>query len=88
MLLPLGMTTTVSCRFNARTLMAMAEQRLCARAYHEYRQLMRELIQALSGYSPEWKTICDMFFKCKCDKAGYCLESKSCGRWPKKDVDK
>lgn len=87
MLLPFGMTTTVSCRFNARTLMTMAEQRLCARAYHEYRQLMREIIKALSEYSPEWKTICDIFFKCKCDKVECCLESKSCGRWPKKVVD-
>lgn len=32
-LLPLGMTTTVSIRMNARTLMNMSEQRLCNRAY-------------------------------------------------------
>lgn len=84
MVLPLGMTTVVSCRFNARTLMEMAAQRLCSRAYWEYRQLMRDIIQALSDYSPEWKTICDEFFKCKCDKAGYCLEHKTCGKYPQK----
>ncbi len=85
MVLPLGMTTAVSCRFNARTLMAMAEQRLCSRAYWEYRQLMKDIIAALSDYSPEWKTICDEFFKCKCDKAGYCMEHKTCGRYPKNE---
>lgn len=87
MVLPLGMTTTVSCRFNSRTLMTMAEQRLCTRAYWEFRQLMKDIIEALSEYSDEWKTICDLFFKCKCDKAGYCLEHKSCGKYPKKVID-
>lgn len=87
MVLPLGMTTTVSCRFNARTLMSMAEQRLCMRAYWEFRQLMRDIITALSEYSDEWKTICDMFYLCKCDKVGYCLEHKSCGKYPKKVID-
>lgn len=85
MVLPLGMATTVSCRFNARTLMAMAEQRLCTRAYWEYRQLMMDIIAALSDYSPEWKTICEKFFKCKCDKAGYCMEHKTCGKYPKNE---
>lgn len=87
MVLPLGMTTTVSCRFNARTLMTMAEQRLCMRAYWEFRQLMRDIITALSEYSDEWKTICDMFYKAKCEKVGYCLEHKSCGKYPKKVID-
>lgn len=83
MVLPLGMGTVVSCRFNARTLMTMAEQRLCSRAYWEYRQLMRDIISALSSYSPEWETLCNEFFKCKCDKVGYCMEHKSCGKYPK-----
>ena len=87
MVLPLGMATTISYRFNSRTLMTMAEQRLCTRAYWEFRQLMKDIIEALSEYSDEWKTICDLFFKCKCDKAGYCLEHKSCGKYPKKVID-
>lgn len=84
MVLPLGMETTVSCHFNARTLMAMAEQRLCTRAYWEYREMMRDIITALSEYSEEWETICDMFFKVKCDKVHKCLEHQCCGRWPQK----
>lgn len=69
-LLPLGMTTTVSIRMNARTLMNMSEQRLCSRAYWEYRELMKDIIVALGEYSEEWKTIAKEFFKCKCDKCG------------------
>lgn len=84
MVLPLGMTTTVSCRFNFRTLIAMYQQRSCNRAYWEFRELMRDMAKALSDYSPEWKELVDEFFKCKCDLAGYCLESRGCGKYPKK----
>lgn len=86
-LLPLGMTTVVSCRFNARTLSSMAAQRLCTRTYNEYRCLMRDIINALKGYSEEWNELCDMIMKCKCDVSGFCSESKSCGRHPKKVLD-
>lgn len=85
MILPLGMTTTVACRYNARTLMEMAGQRLCSRTYWEYRQLMKDIMQALSEYSEEWDTIITMFFKCKCDKTGFCLEHKTCGKYPKRE---
>lgn len=84
-LLPLGMSTTVAVRMNARTLMTMAEQRLCIRAYKEYRELMKDLLDALGEYSEEWKTLVDEIMKCKCDKAGYCLEEFSCGKYPKKE---
>lgn len=83
-LLPLGMTTTVSVRMNARTIMDMAAQRLCNRAYWEYRQLMRDLLKALGDYSPEWKIITDMCV-CKCDKVGFCCEEYSCGKYNKID---
>lgn len=82
--LPLGMYTTVACKYNARTLMTMAEQRLCTRAYHEYRAMMKDIIKALSDYSPEWLTLCQLLFKCKCDKAMYCVEKFSCGKYEKK----
>lgn len=85
MVLPLGMTTTVSIRDNARSLSNMSAQRLCSRAYWEYRQLMRDIINALSAYSSEWEELCNMTMKCKCDVSGYCLESKSCGKYPKKN---
>ena len=83
-LIPLGTHSVLSVRGNARWLADMAKQRLCTRALQEYRSLMREIIQELSHYSPEWTTLCQLIFKCKCDEFGYCLESKSCGRYPKK----
>lgn len=63
MLLPLGMTTTVSCHFNLRTLSAMAEQRLSERAYWEFRDLMAYIMGALDAYSDEWKTLVDEFMR-------------------------
>lgn len=84
-ILPLNMTTTVSIRMNARTLMAFFEQRLCMRAYKEIRDLAKDLFNALSNYSEEWKELCDMVMKCKCDKVGWCEEHFSCGKYPKKD---
>ena len=84
-LLPLGINTRLAVKKNARCLSDMAGQRLCTRAYHEYRQLMKDIIAALSNYSEEWKTLCGLVMKCKCDVAGYCCEEFSCGRYPKKD---
>ena len=83
-ILPLGMTTGISCHYNLRTLENMANQRFCMRAYWEYRELMKDMQQALSDYSNEWKILCDMFFIPKCEKYGYCCEEYSCGRYPKK----
>lgn len=84
-ILPLGMSTTVSCHFNARTLMTMVEQRLCNRALLEYREFMRDFLNELSDYSDEWKELCDLVMKCKCDKVGWCEEKFSCGKYPKKE---
>lgn len=83
-LLPLGMTTVVSCRYNARCLMDMSRNRLCSRAYWEYRQLMKDIISALSEYSEEWKELAAQIFKCKCDVTGYCMEHQCCGKYPQK----
>lgn len=83
-ILPLGMNTTVAVRMNTRTLMTMVEQRLCNRAYLEYRQLMQDIIKALKEYSEEWYVLCSTIMKCKCDKVGWCEEEFSCGKYPKK----
>ena len=85
-LLPLGMTTTIVLRTNLRNLIDMAHQRLCTRAYWEFRKLMRDIINALREYSDEWKTLIDEYkvFQPKCDVCGYCTEKESCGRRPKK----
>lgn len=79
MLLPLGMETKITVKMNLRTLISMAHQRLCSRAYWEYRQLMQDLIQALNEYSTDWKEITSKFFVPKCIYLGYCPEKNSCG---------
>lgn len=85
MLLPLGMHTKLVVKINVRALLNMAQVRMCTRAYHEYRQLMNDIKETLSGLSDEWKEIADMM-KPKCEVVGYCEEHHSCGRKPKKDA--
>lgn len=86
MLLPLGMTTKIVDKRNVRNLIDMSHQRLCTRAYWEYRQLMRDIMDALSQYSEEWKYLVEHYFVPKCEVAGYCTEAKCCGRKPYKEI--
>ncbi|MBQ3898687.1 MAG: FAD-dependent thymidylate synthase, partial [Lachnospiraceae bacterium] len=53
MLLPLGMETKVVDKRNLRSLIEMSHQRMCTRAFWEYRELMRDLCNALREYSEE-----------------------------------
>lgn len=85
-ILPLGLTGTLVIKKNARCLQNMAEVRLCSRAYHEYRDLMREIVKELENYSDEWAELSKIIFKPKCEAYGYCTEEYSCGRYPKKDL--
>lgn len=78
--LPLGMTTKIVDKRNLRNLVDMSHQRMCSRAYHEYRQLFTDLTEALNGYSEEWRTVTKLLFVPKCEIYGYCPEKKSCGR--------
>ena len=82
MLLPLGMTTKIVCKHNLRNLMDMSHQRMCNRAYWEYRELFEDVCIALSQYSNEWKYIVDNYFMPKCEILGGCPESKGCGKYP------
>ena len=82
LLLPLGMTTKIVCKHNMRNLMDMSRQRMCTRAYHEYRKLFSDLCKALKSYSPEWEYVVDHYFMAKCEVTGYCKEKYSCGRKP------
>ena len=84
-ILPLGMTSKIVIRTNLRHLIDMSRQRMCARAYWEYRQLMQDMMQALIDYSPEYATLCTELgvFHAKCDELGYCPESRGCGRYSK-----
>ena len=85
MLLPLGMTTKIVDKRNLRNLVDMSHQRMCNRAYHEYRQLFNDICSALKNISEEWEWIADNLFCPKCELFGYCSEKKSCGRVQKRE---
>lgn len=80
MVLPLGMTTKVVDKRNLRNLIDMSRQRMCNRAYSEYRLLFNQICIALSEYSEEWNTIIERYMHPKCEELGYCPEQHSCGR--------
>lgn len=82
MLLPLGMATKIVDKRNLRSLVDMSRQRMCTRAYWEYRELFSDLSEALSGYSEEWAWVVKTLFMPKCEALGYCTEKRSCGRKP------
>lgn len=83
--LPLGMATKIVDKRNLRNMINLMNQRLCTRAYSEIRSLAQEIKSALSDYSDEWKWIAENLFVPKCDVSGFCTETKSCGRRPKKN---
>ena len=82
MVMPLAMETKTVDKRNLRNLIDMSRQRMCVRAYWEYRDIMNDLCKVLSEYSEEWATIIRTEFKPKCEVLGYCPEKKSCGRYP------
>ena len=82
--LPLGMTTKIVVKMNLRTLIEMMHQRLCTRAYWEFRRLCIDLMKALSEYSDEWKYLAEHYLQPKCEAYGYCTERDTCGRKPRK----
>lgn len=85
MLLPLAYSTKMVDKRNLRNLVDMSRQRMCTRAYWEYRELFHDICNALKEYSEEWAWIVDNLFYAKCDEFGYCPEAKSCGKMPKKN---
>lgn len=85
LMLPLGMTTRIVDKRNVRNVMDMSRQRLCSRAYWEYRELMKNYLDELYKYSEEWATLIPMIMIPKCEMLGYCPETYSCGRKPKKE---
>lgn len=86
-LLPLAYATKVVVRTNLRNLIDMSRQRLCNRAYWEYRKLMKEILWQLENYSDEWEELIyeAKVFKPKCEELGYCPEKRGCGRKGKKE---
>lgn len=85
MLLPLGMCTRIVDKRNLRNLIDMSHQRMCNRAYWEFRELFEDICCALKQYgldngNHEWETVVDAQFMPKCDVLGYCPEKHGCGR--------
>ena len=85
MLLPLGMCTRVVDKRNLRSLIDMSRQRMCNRAYWEFRQLFGDLQIALCDYSSEWMALVTTQFKSKCVVLGYCPEKHGCGKYQTKE---
>jgi len=86
LLLPLGMTTRIVDKRNLRNLVDMSRQRLCNRAYWEFRVMFHDIMFALKNYSDEWEKVINRLFMPKCDAMGYCEEKHGCGRQPGKVV--
>ena len=85
-LLPLGMTTRIVDKRNLRNLIDMSRQRMCNRAYWEFRELFDDILCALEGYSDEWMTVIEKTMHAKCNVLGYCPEKHGCGKYqPKED---
>ena len=85
MLLPLGMTTRVVDKRNLRSLIDMSRQRMCNRAYWEFRELFSDIKDALCLYSDEWAKVIAKTFMPKCEAMGYCPEKHGCGKYPKRE---
>jgi thymidylate synthase (FAD) len=85
MLLPLGMTTRVVDKRNLRNLIDMSRQRMCQRAYWEFREMFTDILDALMKYSNEWKTITNTQMMPKCEALGYCPEKHGCGKYPHRE---
>jgi len=82
LLLPLGMTTRVVDKRNLRNLVDMSRQRMCNRAYWEFREMFRDILNALDSYSQEWHVLANDLFYAKCTDLGYCPEKHGCGKYP------
>lgn len=73
-LLPLGMTSKVVLKINYRALLHLAEVRLCSRAYIEIQDMLKEMIEVISGIDDEWKELM-AYMKPRCKT---CTEKESC----------
>lgn len=84
LLLPLGMCTQMVDKRNLRNLIDMSRQRMCRRAYWEFRELFWDICVSLGTYSDEWDDVVRKCFMSKCAVLGYCPEKHGCGMMPKR----
>ena len=82
LLLPLGMTTKVVDKRNLRNLVDMSRQRMCKRAFWEFREMFGAIYGQLSKYSDEWNELVGEVFYPKCEILHYCPEKHGCGKYP------
>ena len=59
-----------------------------AKAYWEFRELFRDMKNALREYSEEWGHIVNHYFMPKCEFFGYCNERKPCKKKFQKETKK
>lgn len=79
---PQGLKTNIVVSVNARELLHMASERLCARAQTEIREMVTEMVRLAKEVAP-------ILFESagpKCKHLGYCPERKGCGRYPPKEA--
>lgn len=86
MALPIAYSSKMVDKRNPRNLIDMSRNRMCSRAYWEFRELFNDIITALKEYSPEWATLIELEFMPKCEYLGFCPEKHSCGRKQKKNA--
>lgn len=84
MQLPIGMATRIVDKRNLRNLIDMSRNRMCSRAYWEFKELFNDILTALRNYSSEWQYLVNTQMKPKCEVMGYCPEKHGCGRKPKR----
>lgn len=84
-LFPLGMESKMVYKVNFRTLVDMSHQRMCSRAYWEFRDLFNKIKIELANYSEQWCELVEECFKPKCKVCGFCSENKPCHMMPTKD---
>lgn len=87
MLLPLGMKTRVVDKRNLRNLVDMSRQRMCNRAFWEFREMFDDISMALANFSDEWGECVDNLFYAKCEYDKKCSEKHGCGKYPKEGDD-
>jgi len=77
-ILPNACATSMVVSLNLREFIHVANIRLCTRAQDEIRLLVKKMCQELIKDEPWLKP----YLVPKCERMGYCDESKSCGRKP------
>lgn len=79
-ILPNACATNIVVTVNARELRHMAEERMCARAQWEIRELVTEMVRLATEVAPVIMEGAGP----KCERLGHCPERKGCGRFPKR----